>query len=122
MDRIYHPPIISYPIVLVKSIWGYYSFLGKEKQLPCEGEVSAFSFCSSTTYTWQTKDDFDQVSSWYREDKSNSGWKCSGGAGSYVGPRSARGTTACRKDSLVYSLFSSADSTKTEITLQIPHK
>lgn len=98
------------------------SFLNKEKQPPCEGEVSGFSFCSSTTYTWKTKDDYDQVSSWYREDKANSGWKCRGGAGSYGGPRSASGKTTCRKDSLVYDLSFSADSSKTEITLQIPYK
>ena len=98
------------------------SFLNKEKQPPCEGEVSGFSTCGSTTYTWQTKDDYDQVSSWYREDKSNTDWKCSGGAGSYDGPRSASGKTTCRKDSLVYDLSFFADSAKTEITLQIPYR
>lgn len=97
-------------------------FIKKEKQPACVGEVSGFSVCNTTTYTWQTKDDYDQVSSWYREDKSNSGWKCSGGAGSYDGPRSSMGKTTCRKGDLVYDLSFSADATNTEIVLQIPYK
>lgn len=95
-------------------------FAKKEKQPICEGEVSGFSVCNTATYTWQTKDDFDQVSSFYREDKSNSGWKCSGGAGSYGGSRSSTTKTTCRKGDLAYDLSFSADATKTEIVLQIP--
>lgn len=98
-------------------------FTKKQIQPPCvEGLYSGFSNCGSTTYFWDSKDDYDQISSWYREDKSGYGWKCSGGAGSYDGPRSSSSTTSCKKDSLNYGLFLSADASKTEITLQIPYK
>lgn len=99
------------------------TFTKKQIQPPCvEGQYSGFSVCGSTTYLWNSKDDYDQISSWYREDKSGYGWKCSGGAGSYDGPRNSSGITSCKKDSLNYGLSLSTDTSKTEITLQIPYK
>lgn len=96
-------------------------FINKEKHEPCpSGGAGGFAICDTVTYVWETKDDYDQVSLWYREDKSNSGWKCSGGAGSYVSSRDARGRTTCRKGNLAYSLDLSATATKTQITLVIP--
>ncbi|OGE72108.1 hypothetical protein A3H40_03335 [Candidatus Daviesbacteria bacterium RIFCSPLOWO2_02_FULL_38_15] len=45
MDRIYHPPIISYLIVLVKSIWGYYS-RGFSRACPSVGAALALTACA----------------------------------------------------------------------------
>lgn len=99
------------------------TFIKKQIQPPCvEGQYSGFSVCGSTIYLWNSKDDYDQISSWYREDKSGYGWKCSGGAGSYDGPRNSSGTTSCKKDNLSYDLSLVADASKTEIILQIPYK
>ncbi len=86
---------------------------------PCDQVGDKTIFCTSTTYTWGTEDDFDKVNSWYVSDKSNSGWKCSGGAGSVGGPRDARITTTCTKGDLHYGLNLNADSQKTEIILGI---
>jgi hypothetical protein len=96
-------------------------FIKKQKQPLCSGLESGFSTCGTTTYTWETSDNFDQVSSWYREDKANSGWKCSGGAGAYGGPSDAFGETSCQRSSLTYDLLISTDSNKSEIVLQIPY-
>lgn len=98
-------------------------FIRKEQSNPCiEDETSGFSICDSTTYTWETTDDFDKVNSWYVADKSDSGWKCSGGAGSYESLRDASNKTTCRKDSLTYTLHLFASATKTEVILEIPNK
>jgi hypothetical protein len=98
-------------------------FIRKEKNPPCgEEKHTGFSTCSSISYIWQTRDDFNQVSSWYREDKSNSGWILSGGAGSYDGPRNAGGVSTIKKGNISRRLHIYADAVKTEITLEIPYE
>lgn len=87
---------------------------------PCDRVGDKTVFCSSTTYSWETTDDFDMVNNWYMKDKSNSGWECTGGAGSYDGPRDASSKTTCSNGNLQYGLTIKADSQKTEIILGIP--
>ncbi len=99
------------------------TFIKKESHDPCPpGGASGFAICDALSYIWQTSDDYDTVSAWYKEDKSNSGWKCSGGAGSYDSARSANGSTTCSKDNVSYSLDLNATAAKTDITLVIPTK
>ena len=96
-------------------------FIKKDNYPPCkDGQYSGYSLCNENTYTWQTKDNFDIVNAYYEQDKANSGWKCSGGAGSYGGSRDATSTTTCNKDSFHYGLDLRSNSQKTEIILGIP--
>lgn len=98
-------------------------FIKKETHEPCPpGGAGGFAICDTVTYTWETNDDYDQVSSWYKEDKSNSGWKCSGGAGSYTSPRDASGRTTCKKGDISYSLDLSSTADKTQVSLITPIK
>ncbi len=56
-------------------------------------------------------DNYDQLSSWYQQ--TQNGWKCSGGTGSYNGPREASGFTTCSNESLKRQLFIEATASKT---------
>lgn len=92
------------------------SFLKKEKQPTCIGNESGFSYCNSTTYTWDSDDDLVTVRSWYMTDKSNSGWRCNGGAGDEFYSK-----TSCKIRELHYGLSFSSENNKTSIVLQIPY-
>lgn len=76
----------------------------------------------STVYSWTSADNYDQISSWYRSDKSKSGWKCEGGAGQYDNARSANGTTACRKNGLTYALTLYTHTSQTELAVTVPDR
>lgn len=96
-------------------------FVEKKYYPKCEeGTYSGFSNCDVVTYTYETKDDYDQVSDFYRMDKSQSGWICSGGAGSYDGPRGSSGRTSCKKNDKNYSLDIDSNAVKTSISINIP--
>lgn len=96
------------------------SFVKKETTEPCRaGKESGFSDCGSTVYTWYSADDYNLVSDWFQDDPTYSGWKCHGGAGLYVGPRHATGSTSCTKGNLIYGLNLSATSSATTIMLVI---
>ncbi len=98
-------------------------FTKREVAPPCvEGNFTGYSICNSTAFYLKSKDDFDQISVWYKEDRSGSGWTCSGGAGSYNDPRSASGVTSCRKGGLGYRLHLFAKATETEIIIEISSK
>jgi hypothetical protein len=76
------------------------TFVKKDYYPPCTGTTSGFSICDSDVYSWQVDGTNEQVASWYLENKSNSKWVCSGGAGSagsYV-------TTTCKKGVFKYGL------------------
>ncbi len=98
------------------------TFIKKETIPPCTGDISGFSVCDSTTYTFESLDDYDSISLWYTKDTSNSGWICSGSAGSYTSKREASSTTTCAKESTAYALNIVATNKKTEITIVIPQK
>lgn len=96
-------------------------FTDKKYYPKCEeGKYSGFSNCDVVTYTFESRDDFDQVNSFYKKDSSKSGWVCSGGAGSYAGPRDASTRTSCKKDGKNYNLDLNTNSVKTSISLNIP--
>ena len=96
-------------------------FISKEQAGSCEkGKVSGFTICSAIVYTWQTRDNFDQVRNWYLSPENNfakAGFQCMGGAGMYSSPRQAyQGGGKCTKNGKNYGFAISADSVKTEIT------
>lgn len=95
-------------------------FVSKKYYPPCPGNDNGFANCDLVAYTFETRDDFDQVNSWYKSDPSNSGWVCKGGAGGYVNSRSADGTTSCTKGNKTYSLDLMANKVKTSISINIP--
>src|SRR5690349_5684769 len=60
-------------------------FIEKADLGPCPSGRPQSIICEAFGYKWQTTEDYFQVSEWYKEDRSHSGWKCSGGAGSVEG-------------------------------------
>ena len=96
-------------------------FTDKKYYPKCEeGKYSGFSNCDVVTYIFESKDDFDQVDLFYKKDPDNSGWTCSGGAGSYARPRDASGRTSCKKGNKNYNLDLHTNSVKTSISINIP--
>lgn len=88
---------------------------------PCtEGQYSGYSICNAKAYTWQINANSDQVSVFYRQDQSKSGWICSGGGGSYDDMNNASGTTTCKKGNLTYGLFTDTKNGVSKIILSIP--
>ncbi len=90
-------------------------YLGKQPIVPCTNgaEENGFSTCNAVVYSWKTPDDYDKVTSWYRE--GGSGWIC-GGAGSYDGPRSAAGGgNTCTKNNRRFGTFFDATAQETKI-------
>lgn len=76
----------------------------------------------TATYLWSTADNYDQVSDFFKSDKDNTGWVCSGGTGSYVDKRNANFKTGCTNGLLTYDLYLMATGEKTDIKLDIPIK
>lgn len=95
-------------------------FVKQEQLAPCLTGGSGYTTCGGTAYYWDTADNFDATNSFFKEDKSNSGWKCSGGAGDYTSPRLATGTTSCHKKDDTYGLTIKATAQNTQIMLIIP--
>lgn len=90
---------------------------------PCPtGGAGGFAICGTTTYTWSSADNFTAINDWYKQDKSQSGWKCTGGAGQYSDPDNASGQTACVKGSFNYGLNIETTSGHSTITLSVPNK
>lgn len=94
-------------------------FVNKEKQPSCGKEVSGFSTCGTTLYSWTTTNDYDTVNTWYTNNAPKSGWNKGGSAGSYVGPRDASGQDSYKKGGLIYKLLINANSKETQIQLGI---
>lgn len=95
-------------------------FVSKEVPTPCSEEEKQTSLkCDAIYYRWQTNDNFDEVWQWFSQDH-GSGWKCSGGAGSYNGPTESSTTTSCSNGIIKRALFIQSDKIKTEITLTVP--
>lgn len=97
------------------------TFAKKETTTPCTGKESGFTDCGSTTYTW-TSDKGDKVYDWYTKDQANSGWKMSGGAGSFIDSQNYNGNIALKKSNLTYGLEWEARDNKVTFTLVIPNK
>ncbi len=98
------------------------NFAETKDYFPCEeGKYSGFSICNAKAYIWNVNASFDEIIGFYKEDKSNSGWICSGGAGSYEDANNASGTTICKKGELNYSLFIDTSNGNSKITLSIPN-
>ncbi len=55
---------------------------GEQKLELCKEEPYNLRVCDSYEYSWTTKDSFEKVVGWFEDDKSGSGWKLTGGAGS----------------------------------------
>lgn len=96
-------------------------FIGKRDVTPCPyGGAGGYSTCGNTTYTWQSNDNYDQVNSWYAQNKSNSVWICTGGAGQYTDTNNASGITSCSNGMFKYGLQINTINGKTTLILQIP--
>lgn len=98
------------------------TYQGKDEQPACEDQMSGFSLCNSTTFNFKVSDNFDQVVGWYRKDVSNSGWKCTGGAGSYTSAIEANGTTSCKKGNLKVGLDLDTRGGSTQIQIIVLRK
>lgn len=92
-------------------------FIGKQSIIPCMNgaDKNGFSTCNAVVYSWKTPDDWDKVTSWYR----NIGWMC-GGAGTYSGPRDASGGgNNCTKNNKRFGTFFDATAEETRITFAL---
>jgi len=94
------------------------TFIGKSKTSPCE-TTNGYALCGGLAYTWETKDNYDQISNFYRNDPSQSGWKCAGGAGEYESPRSSSGVTQCKKGTSENDLNVTSTQEKTTIIFEV---
>lgn len=97
------------------------TFVKKETTAPCTGKESGFTDCGSTTYTWAS-DNADKVYDWYTKDQANSGWKMSGGAGSFDDLQNYNGKITLKKANLTYGLGLGAKNNNVTFTLVIPNK
>lgn len=121
-------PVPSNPSTMVSSsdlngfpIYPNSDFIKAIELSPCSEIKEAVppGSCDATSYTWKVKANFDQLKSFYSEDKSNSGWKCSGGAGGYTNADNATGVTSCTNGSLNYQLFIDTKNGTSEYNLSI---
>jgi hypothetical protein len=72
-------------------------FIEKAELGPCPSGNPKGIICEAYDYRWETSEDYFRVNEWFSKDKSNSGWSCSGGAGSLLGPYTSGGGITCQK-------------------------
>lgn len=102
------------------SIYPGSKFVEKVVTEPCN-EKNNFGgmMCGSTVYTW-TSDEADKVYDYYHNDPEGSGWKISGGAGSYNDAQNYGTNSSIKKDNLMYFLNMNAENNKVRYSLGIP--
>src|SRR5437870_1671662 len=75
-----HLPSVASPTPSRQELNGFPVYPGatfiESKTVPTcqDGQYSGFSICNVKTYTWQVNATFDDISAFYRQDKSKSGW------------------------------------------------